>query len=203
LTHFLQRKFVITPTSFSNFGENRQNSSNLPMPKTSPARSTPARASNRPSGSSPKILLLNGPNLNLLGTREPHLYGSETLADIERRLVALAKAGGVQLQCYQSNHEGALIERIHAAKKQGISSIIFNPGGFTHTSVALRDALAGVAIPFMEVHLSNVHAREAFRRHSYFSDIARGVICGLGSQGYDMALTALLGSPRKRPTRAS
>ena len=156
------------------------------MPTAAPPRT---RAKPKVSRS---FLLLNGPNLNLLGTREPRLYGKETLAEIEKRLVAQSKKAGIELACFQSNHEGALIERIHAAKKQRISAIIVNPGGFTHTSVALRDALAGVEIPFIEVHLSNIHAREPFRHKSYFSDLALGVICGLGSQGYDLALQALL-----------
>jgi len=135
-----------------------------------------------------KILVLHGPNLNLLGTREPAVYGRETLGDINRRLARLAKAYGVALECFQSNHEGALIERVHDAKAQQFAFIVINPGGYTHTSVALRDALAAVAVPFIEVHLSNVHAREPFRHQSYFSDIAVGTICGLGSRGYDLAL---------------
>jgi 3-dehydroquinate dehydratase-2 len=135
-----------------------------------------------------KILVLHGPNLNLLGTREPAIYGRETLGDIDRRLARLAQAYGVALECFQSNHEGALIERVHDAKAQGFVFIVINPAGYTHTSVALRDALAAVRIPFIEVHLSNVHAREPFRHHSYFSDIAVGTICGLGSRGYDLAL---------------
>ena len=134
------------------------------------------------------ILVLHGPNLNLLGTREPEIYGNETLEDINRRLARLAQAYGVALECFQSNHEGALIERVHDAKVQGYGFIVINPGGFTHTSVALRDALSAVRIPFIEVHLSNVQAREPFRRQSYFSDIAVGTICGLGSRGYDLAL---------------
>lgn len=135
-----------------------------------------------------KILVLHGPNLNLLGAREPEIYGRETLGDIDRRLARLAQAYGVALECFQSNHEGALIERVHDAKTQGFAFIVINPAGYTHTSVALRDALAAVRIPFIEVHLSNVHAREPFRHHSYFSDIAVGTICGLGSRGYDLAL---------------
>ena len=135
-----------------------------------------------------KILVLHGPNLNLLGTREPAIYGRETLGDIDRRLARLAQAYGVALECFHSNHEGALIERVHDAKAQGFAFIVINPAGCTHTSVALRDALAAVRIPFIEVHLSNVHAREPFRHHSYFSDIAVGTICGLGSRGYDLAL---------------
>lgn len=135
-----------------------------------------------------KLLLINGPNLNLLGTREPEIYGATTLTDVEKLAVATAIDAGAAITCFQSNHEGALIDRIHAAGKEGIEGIIINPGGLTHTSVALRDALAGVAIPFIEVHISNVHQREAFRHHSYLSAIARGVICGLGIEGYRMAI---------------
>lgn len=134
------------------------------------------------------ILLVNGPNLNLLGTREPEVYGSTTLADVEQAALAQATAAGAKLSSFQSNHEGALIDRIHAAKAEGIDAIIINPGGLTHTSVALRDALAGVAIPFVEVHISNVHQRESFRHHSYLSGIAVGVICGLGVEGYRAAI---------------
>lgn len=139
-----------------------------------------------------RILVLNGPNLNLLGTREPHIYGTTTLADIASQLTALAGAQGVALDHFQSNAEHELINRVHAAREDGTTFILINPGAFTHTSVALRDALAGVAIPFIEVHISNVHAREAFRQHSYLSDIAVGVICGLGVQGYELALHAAL-----------
>jgi 3-dehydroquinate dehydratase-2 len=135
-----------------------------------------------------KLLLLNGPNLNLLGSREPAVYGHVTLADIESAATAQASAAGGTLSCFQSNHEGALIDRIHAARSEGVDYIVINPGGLTHTSVALRDALAGVAIPFVEVHLSNVHQREAFRHHSYLSSIAQGVICGLGADGYRFAI---------------
>ncbi|HXZ92522.1 MAG TPA: type II 3-dehydroquinate dehydratase [Burkholderiales bacterium] len=134
------------------------------------------------------VLVLHGPNLNLLGSREPELYGRETLADIDRRLKAAAHSQGMVVASFQSNHEGALIDRIHQARDEGIRFIIINPAGYTHTSVALRDALLAAKIPFIEVHLSNVHAREAFRRHSYFSDAAVGTICGLGSRGYDFAL---------------
>ncbi len=134
------------------------------------------------------LLLLNGPNLNLLGTREPDVYGTSKLADVERMAIEQATAVNAALQCFQSNHEGALIDRIHAARTENIDAIIINPGGFTHTSVALRDALAGVTIPFIEVHISNVHRREAFRHHSYLSDIAVGVICGLGIDGYHAAI---------------
>jgi 3-dehydroquinate dehydratase-2 len=134
------------------------------------------------------LLLLNGPNLNLLGTREPGVYGVHTLADVEQAARAQASAAGAQLACFQSNHEGALIERIHAARTEGVDAIVINPGGLTHTSVALRDALSGVAIPFVEVHISNIHQREAFRHHSFLSAIAQGVICGLGIDGYRFAI---------------
>ena len=140
----------------------------------------------------PKILLLNGPNLNLLGTREPQVYGHDTLADVESRAVAQGAARGVVVECFQSNHEGALIDRIHAARNDGTAHIVINPGGLTHTSVALRDALAGVAIPFFEVHVSNVHKREAFRHHSFLSEIAAGVIVGFGVGGYTMAIGAAI-----------
>ena len=135
-----------------------------------------------------KILILNGPNLNLLGTREPQVYGHTTLADVETLMAKLATERGVDAECFQSNHEGALIDRIHAARTQGVGYIMINPGGLTHTSVALRDALAGVAIPFIEVHISNVHKREEFRHHSYLSGIAEAVLCGFGTGGYSMAL---------------
>ena len=134
------------------------------------------------------VLVLHGPNLNLLGTREPAVYGSVTLPDIDRELTQIAKEAGSTLQSLQSNHEGVLIDRVHAARTDGTDFIVINPGAFTHTSVALRDAFAGVAIPFVEVHLSNVHRREPFRHHSYFSDLAEGVIVGLGAQGYYLAL---------------
>jgi 3-dehydroquinate dehydratase II len=134
------------------------------------------------------LLLLNGPNLNLLGTREPEVYGKETLADVEQAAMAQASAAGATLTCFQSNHEGFLIDRIHAARNEGVDAIIINPGGLTHTSVALRDALAGVAIPFIEVHISNVHKREPFRHHSYLSSIAVGTVCGLGTEGYRFAI---------------
>jgi len=138
------------------------------------------------------LLIINGPNLNLLGTREPEVYGKLTLNDINARLLQLAKEAGHHLQFVQSNAESELIDRIHEARGEGIDFIIINPAAFTHTSIALRDALAGVAIPFIEVHLSNVHAREAFRQHSYFSDLAVGTIVGLGAQGYELALQAAL-----------
>lgn len=134
------------------------------------------------------FLLINGPNLNLLGTREPEVYGSTTLADVEQAAVAQASAAGALLASFQSNHEGALIDRIHQARTEGVDAIIINPGGLTHTSISLRDALAGVAIPFVEVHISNIHRRETFRHHSYLSGIAVGVICGLGVEGYRTAI---------------
>lgn len=138
------------------------------------------------------ILALHGPNLNLLGSREPEVYGSTTLADINLSLSTIAIEEGHHLQTLQSNAEYELIDRIHDAKTEQVDFIIFNPAAFTHTSVALRDALSAVDIPFIEVHLSNVHSREEFRQHSFFSDIAQGVICGLGAQGYDLALQAAI-----------
>ncbi len=138
------------------------------------------------------ILVLNGPNLNLLGTREPEVYGRVTLEDIRRRMERKAAEAGMNLDFRQSNAEHVLVEAIHAARHDGTRFIIINPAAFTHTSVALRDALLGVQIPFIEVHLSNVHAREPFRAHSYFSDIAVGVIAGLGDQGYELALEAAI-----------
>jgi 3-dehydroquinate dehydratase-2 len=138
------------------------------------------------------LLLLNGPNLNLLGMREPGLYGQVTLAQVHERMTQLAAEAGHRLTAFQSNSESELIERIHQAPTGHVAFIIFNPAGFTHTSVALRDALLAVKIPFVEVHLSNVHAREPFRHHSYFSDLAVGVISGLGHQGYLLALEYLL-----------
>lgn len=141
------------------------------------------------------LLLLNGPNLNLLGTREPEVYGSTTLADIEQRAALQASKAGATLNAFQSNHEGALIDRIHAARKEGVDAIVINPGGLTHTSVALRDALAGVAIPFVEVHISNIHQREEFRHFSYLSGIAKAVLCGFGVEGYRLAIDYLLQQP--------
>ncbi len=135
-----------------------------------------------------KILLLNGPNLNLLGKREPEVYGTDTLDDICQRLTKQAHDQGHELLHCQSNREYVLLERIHTAQDEGVAFIIINPAAFTHSSIALRDALLGVNIPFIEVHLSNVHARETFRHHSYLSDVAKGVICGLGAQGYEFAL---------------
>ncbi len=148
-----------------------------------------------------RLLVLNGPNLNLLGSREPQVYGATTLSMIEAELGQMAADAGAVLACCQSNHEGVLIDRIQAARDDGTDFIVINPGGLTHTSVALRDALAGVAIPFIEVHISNVHAREAFRQHSYLSAIAVGVICGLGVNGYRLALQHAL-SLRRPPASA-
>ena len=138
-----------------------------------------------------RILLVNGPNLNLLGTREPEIYGADTLADIEARAAAVARECGHELTAFQSNAEHELIGRIHQAGRESTDFLILNPGAFTHTSVALRDAIAAVRLPFLEVHLSNVHAREAFRRQSYFSDIAVGSIVGLGAYGYELAVRAV------------
>lgn len=140
----------------------------------------------------PRILVLHGPNLNLLGTREPEIYGHTTLADIHSALEARARSAGVLLESFQSNHEGELVDRVQAARSEGVNFILINPAAYTHTSVALRDAFAAVEIPFIEIHLSNIHAREAFRKQSYFSDIAVGVICGLGAEGYQLALEAAL-----------
>lgn len=136
------------------------------------------------------LLVLNGPNLNLLGTREPEVYGRDSLADIEQRL--RARFADQQLSFFQSNAEHALVDRIHAARGEQVNYIVINPGAFTHTSIALRDALLGVSIPFIEVHLSNTHARETFRHHSYLSDVAQGVIVGLGAIGYEFAIQAAL-----------
>jgi 3-dehydroquinate dehydratase-2 len=151
-------------------------------------------ASNRRGnvGKPTKILVVHGPNLNMLGVREPEIYGREGLAEINRRLISAGNAAGASVDCFQSNHEGALIDRVQQAGKVGISHIIINPAGLTHTSVALRDALAAVAVPYVEVHLSNIHAREPFRRHSFFSEQAIGTICGLGSRGYELALQFIL-----------
>ena len=156
---------------------------------TSPRKASARRASAKRERT---VLVLHGPNLNLLGTREPAVYGRETLPEIDARLVREGAARGVRVVAFQSNFEGALVERVHAARAEQVGFIVINPAALTHTSVALRDALAGVAIPFIEVHLSNVHAREPFRHHSYFSDRAVGTIVGLGSRGYDFALAFAL-----------
>ena len=135
-----------------------------------------------------KFMLLNGPNLNLLGSREPEIYGSVTLEEIEKKLGTMASESGHELICYQSNAEHDLVEQIHLAKKEDVKCIVFNPGAFTHSSIAIRDALSGVEIPFIEVHISNIYSREDFRQKSFLSDIAEGVISGLGVEGYELAL---------------
>ena len=156
--------------------------------KKANSKSTTEKTSARTS----RLLVLHGPNLNLLGTREPGYYGLRTLADINIALARRAEQAGVELETFQSNHEGALIERVHAAREQGVSYIIINPAAYTHTSVALRDALAATAIPFIEVHLSNVHAREEFRHHSYISDIAAVKVVGEGVAGYARAVREII-----------
>jgi 3-dehydroquinate dehydratase-2 len=161
---------------------------------TRPKRS---KSSDTPPPPQVRILALHGPNLNLLGTREPDVYGRTTLADIHAAMDARARADGVIVESFQSNHEGQLIDRVQAAGAESVSFIIINPAGYTHTSVALRDALAAVDIPFVEVHLSNIHAREPFRHRSYFSDRATGVICGLGAHGYIAALEFALSHLRE------
>ena len=138
-----------------------------------------------------KLLLINGPNLNLLGTREPEIYGSTTLADVEQMLSKQAAAAGHSLDCFQSNHEGAIVDALHDARGQ-VDFVIINPGAYTHTSIAIRDAFSATQLPFIEVHLSNIHARESFREHSYLSAIARGIIMGLGVNGYQLALAAAI-----------
>ncbi len=148
-----------------------------------------------------RVLLLNGPNLNLLGAREPGIYGVETLESIEKRAAEVAREVGHELSTFQSNAEHELIDRIHRAPADGIGFLIMNPAAFTHTSVALRDAITAVKLPFIEVHLSNTHAREPFRRHSYFSDIAVGVIAGLGAYGYELAVRAAARYLAKESTR--
>ena len=139
-----------------------------------------------------KILVLHGPNLNLLGSREPEIYGKTTLASIHAKMTARAKAAGVLLETFQSNHEGELVDRVQSARDEGVRYLIINPGAYSHTSIAIPDALRAVGIPFIEVHISNIHAREEFRHHSHFSAVAQGVICGLGVQGYELALDAAL-----------
>ena len=149
-----------------------------------------------------QILVLHGPNLNLLGSREPAVYGSTTLVQIDTNLAEIAAKAGFSLESFQSNHEGALVDRIQTAVREGCRFIIINPAAYTHTSVAMRDALAAVDLPFIEVHLSNIHKRETFRHHSFFSELALGVICGLGAQGYQLALTCAieqLGNPLSKP----
>ncbi len=134
------------------------------------------------------ILVINGPNLNLLGVREPGIYGAATLADVEASVVEQGEKAGHTVECFQSNHEGAIVDRIHAARTDGTEFVIINPGAYTHTSVAIRDAFSGTAVPFCEVHISNVHKREAFRHHSYLSDVAVAVMAGFGVMGYNLAL---------------
>ena len=147
-----------------------------------------------------RLLLLHGPNLNLLGTREPQIYGATTLAQIDTAARAQCENAGHRLDTFQSNSEAELIDRVQAAASEGVDFIVINPAAFTHTSVALRDALAAVAIPFIELHLSNPHAREAFRHHSYFSDLARGVVCGFGAHSYTLALQAAIQQLSVAPT---
>ena len=159
-------------------------------------RTKPARS--RGDADALHILVIHGPNLNLLGTREPDIYGAETLDAINKRLTQSASQAGARLSVFQSNAEGSLVDRVQQARDEGVKFIVINPAAYTHTSVALRDALSAVQIPFIEVHLSNVHAREPFRRNSYFSDVALGVICGLGSGGYDSALDFAIQYLKKR-----
>jgi 3-dehydroquinate dehydratase-2 len=151
----------------------------------------------------PHLLVLHGPNLNLLGSREPKHYGLTTLDDINRALASRGEATGAQVETFQHNHEGALIDRIHQAGRDHVDFIVINPAGYTHTSVALRDALAATAIPFIEVHLSNIYARESFRHHSYFSDLAVGVVSGLGAHGYELALEYALRHLQDRTSHGS
>jgi 3-dehydroquinate dehydratase II len=149
----------------------------------------PSSAAKSMKKTKPKsVLVLNGPNLNLLGTREPKLYGKDTLADINRRLQARAKAAGIGIECFQSNHEGVLVDRIQQARRDGVGFILLNPAGYSYSSVAMRDALTAVQIPFIEVHLSNIHAREPWRAHTHFTAVAVGSVLGLGAQGYELAL---------------
>jgi 3-dehydroquinate dehydratase-2 len=143
-------------------------------------------------GQKRKILVLHGPNLNLLGRREPGIYGNATLSEINARLIKMAKSAGASLECFQSNHEGELVDQVQAASTAGVSFIVINAAAYTHTSIALRDALAAVGIPFVEVHISNVFAREEFRHHSCLADLAVGVVCGLGAQGYESAVAFAL-----------
>ena len=163
------------------------------MTKQTTQRSKPKKASAQAiNAARGRILVLHGPNLNLLGSREPEIYGNVTLAQIHATMEARAKIDGVRLESFQSNHEGDLIDRVQSAREIGVGFIIINAAGYTHTSVALRDALAAVKIPFIEVHLSNIYQRESFRHHSYFSELAVGVIVGLGAHGYELALEAAL-----------
>jgi 3-dehydroquinate dehydratase II len=154
-------------------------------------------------GLRPHVLVLHGPNLNLLGSREPKHYGLTTLDDINRALIGRGETAGMQVETFQHNHEGALIDRIHQAARDHVDFIVINPAGYTHTSVAMRDALAATAIPFVEVHLSNIYARESFRHHSYFSDLAVGVVSGLGAHGYELALEFALRHLQNRTSHGS
>lgn len=167
-----------------------------------PQRTSRAAVKSVPSPQ-PHVLVLHGPNLNLLGSREPGHYGLATLDDINRTLVSRGKTAGAQVETFQNNHEGALIDRIHQAAHDHVDFIVINPAGYTHTSVALRDALAATAIPFVEIHLSNIYAREAFRHHSYFSDLAVGVVSGLGAYGYELALEYALHHLQNRTPHGS
>lgn len=151
----------------------------------------------------PNVLVLHGPNLNLLGTREPAYYGCVTLDDINRDLISRGKSAGADVESFQHNHEGALIDRVHQAARDRVDFIVINPAAYTHTSVALRDALAATSIPFIEVHLSNIYTRESFRHHSYFSDLAVGVVCGLGAHGYELALEYALRHIQNRTPHGS
>ncbi|MFY9328738.1 MAG: type II 3-dehydroquinate dehydratase [Georgfuchsia sp.] len=159
---------------------------------TKPTGNKKANEAKTAGGPPLRILVLHGPNLNLLGTREPKIYGKTTLATIHKKMEARARAAGLQLETFQSNHEGELVDRVQSAHEEGVGIIIINPGAYSHTSIAIPDALKAVDIPYIEVHISNIHAREAFRHHSHFSAGALGVICGLGVLGYDLALEAAL-----------
>jgi 3-dehydroquinate dehydratase-2 len=169
--------------------------SKKPQSVSKTASKTPKKAPARKRGSGRHILVLHGPNLNSLGTREPEIYGHATLADIDGGLKQMATKAGAAIECFQSNHEGELIDRVQQAGKRGISFIIINAASYTHTSIGLRDALAAADLPFIEVHLSNVFARETFRHHSLLSDLAVGMVCGLGAQGYQLALQFVLAQP--------
>lgn len=159
---------------------------------TKPTASKKASTAGESASRQARILVLHGPNLNLLGTREPNIYGKTTLANVHKKMEARARVAGLQLETFQSNHEGELVDRVQSAHDEGVSFIIINPAAYSHTSIAIPDALKAVGIPYIEVHISNIHAREAFRHHSHFSAGAQGVICGLGVLGYDLALEAAL-----------
>lgn len=163
-----------------------------------PTGNKKAKSMEPPSASAQRILVLHGPNLNLLGSREPEIYGKTTLATIHAKMEAHARAAGLQLETFQSNHEGELVDRVQSARGEGVAMIIINPGAYSHTSIAIPDALKAVAIPYIEIHISNIHARETFRHHSHFSAGALGVICGLGVLGYDLALEAAIAHLTRR-----